>query len=83
MKNAKVTITDIKEKNGMYVIGVKIKAGRYSFHKAIAIRPVNGDISVKDFKRTLKDTIIKEIKHRKAVEPIKRLQKDTFIVEYD
>ena len=83
MKTAKVTITDIKEKDGLYIIGVKIKAGRYTFSKAIAIRPVRGDVSVKAFKKMLKETIIKEVKHRKAVEPIKRLKKDAFTVEYD
>jgi hypothetical protein len=52
MKSAKVVITDIKEKDGLYVIGVSIEAQRYKFNKAIAIRPIQGDISVEAFKRS-------------------------------
>lgn len=83
MKSANCKITDIKEKNGLYVIGVEIKAGRYKFHAGIAIRPIEGDISVDAFKNQLKGAIIKRLKHIKAVEPIKRLQKESFIVEYE
>jgi hypothetical protein len=83
MKTATVKITDIKDKDGLYLIGVKIKAGRYSFIKAIGIRPHEGDISVDAFKRELKGVIIKEVNHRKAIEPIKRLKEDEFIIEYE
>jgi len=83
MKKANVTITDIKEKTGLYVIACEIKAGKFKFSKAIAVRPQLGEISVKSFKIKLADVIIKELAHRKAIEPIKRLQKEGFVIEYE
>jgi len=83
MKSANVKILDIKEKNGLYVIGVQIKAGRFSFKKAFKIEPVRGDVSVKAFKKLLHNAIVKEVGHREAMEPIKRLSKESFIVEYE
>lgn len=83
MKSAKVKITDIKEKNGLYIVATEIKAGRFSFKKVFRVEPVRGDVSVKAFKKLLHNAIVKEVAHRRAMEPIKRLSKESFIVEYE
>lgn len=83
MKIAKVKITDIKEEKGLYLIGTQIKAGRFSFRKAFRIEPIRGDVTIKAFKKLLHNAIVKEVSHRKAMEPIKRLSKESFIIEYE
>jgi hypothetical protein len=83
MKSAKIKITDIKNKDDLYIIGVEVQAEGFTFPKAIAVRPIQGDISVEAFKKELKDVIIKEIQHRRAIEPIRRLQEESFVIEYE
>lgn len=83
MKTATIEITDIKEKDGLYIVATKVKAGRNTFTKAIAVRPHLGEVSVKDFKTKLREVILKELAHRRAIEPIKHLSKGSFTVEYD
>lgn len=79
---AKVQVTDIKEENGVYVIGVKVRAEGYEFLKAYQIKPLHGSVDVKTFKENIRSDIIKEVAHRKAVEPIKALQAKEFNIEY-
>lgn len=80
--SAKVKITDIKEQNGIYLVGVSVEAEGYSFTKAYKIEPKSGEIDVKTFKENIRNDIIKEVAHRKAIEPIKSLQEKDFIIEY-
>lgn len=83
MKKAKVEITDIKRKAGVCIVAVKIKAGRYSFNKSFRIQIGEKDISVESFKLQLGKAIMKEVRQRKAIEPLKRLSKEPFELEYE
>ena len=83
MKKARIEITDIKRKGELCLIGVKIKAGRYSFIKSFRIQIGKKDIDVKKFKIQLEKVIMEEVRQRKAVEPLKRLAKEPFDLEYE
>lgn len=78
---AKVTITDVKRKGSLCLVGVKIKASRYSFTKSFRIQIGKKDIDVVSFKKQLENVIIEEVKERKAIEPLKRLAKEPFDLE--
>lgn len=81
IKQAKYIVQDIKYSNGVFIISVKIKAGKYSFHKAFKLEPRNGVISAEEFRANLKEAILKELKTRKAIEPIQRMTKDELTLE--
>ena len=82
-KSAKVQILDMKEDKGIYLFSIKIKAGIHTFTKAVGLQPVKGLITVQAFKDHIRELIKKELEHRKAIEPIKNLKEDIFVVEYD
>ena len=83
MKKAKITITDVKRKGPLCLVGVRIKAGRYSFKKSFRIQLGKKDVDVKSFKIQLEKVIMEEVRQRKAVEPLKRLAKEPFDLEYE
>ena len=83
MKKAKIEITDVKRKGELCLVGVKIKTGRYSFTKSFRIQIGKKDIDVKSFKIQLEKVIMEEMRQRKAIEPLKRLVKEPFDLEYE
>lgn len=83
MKKAKIEITDVKRKGNLCLVGVKIKAGRYSFKKSFRIQIGKKDINIESFKVKLEESVKEEIRQRKAVEPLKRLAREPFELEYE
>lgn len=79
---ANVKITDIKEEKGVYIIAVDVEAEGYKFPKVYKIEPLSGPVDIPTFKERVKKDILEEVKHRKAMEPIKSLQEKGFIIEY-
>lgn len=81
-QSAKVKITDIKEEKGVYIIAVDVEAEGYQFKKAYKIEPLTGPVDIPTFKERVKKDILEEVKHRKAMEPLKSLAEKGFIIEY-
>lgn len=83
MRKAKIEITDVKRKGALCLIGVRVKASRYSFRKSFRIQLGIKDVDVVSFKKQLRKVIIEEVRQRKAIEPLKRLAKESFDLEYE
>ena len=82
MNVAKVRVKDIKDEKGIYLISVEVHAEGYDFFLPYKIEPLNGVVDVKSFKENIKSDILKEVKHRKAIEPIRELGDKEFNIEY-
>ena len=83
MKKAKIEITDVKRKGALCLVAVKVRAGRYSFRKSFRIQLGKDDVDIDSFKKQLRKVIMEEVGQRKSIEPLKRLSKEPFDLEYE
>lgn len=75
-RKAKIKVTDVQEKNGIYIIGVEVKTyGFPKFKKAFRIEAGSGKFDISEFKKHLRTTIEDEIKIRNKMKPLVELKK--------